>query len=174
MKTTKLIALILVLGITTLSFGQEIKLPDPNSNPQSICIPLQKATNIPGLVKAMHAQLNPSMIAQGSPSYTFAVRYKHSIKYVSGSLKEWKVFFLTDTVEDPDGKLAPEILLRKAIQNPNLLAAMRAQLVPSMIYGNQNSYTLPVRFSHTHYYVTGSSSDWRWFFSPVPRQDYIK
>ena len=57
-------------------------------------IPLEKALKSKGLFEAMKAQLSPDMLLVDRPVYIAAVRYKHSISYVYGSLEQWKQFFL--------------------------------------------------------------------------------
>jgi hypothetical protein len=56
-------------------------------------IPIQKAIKTKGLLDAMKAQLKPEMLYVDKPIYIAAVRYKHSISYVYGTLEQWKQFF---------------------------------------------------------------------------------
>lgn len=166
MKSLKLIALILMVAITGIGYAQtEIpaeQTPDPD--PQSVVIQLKTAMQNPGLVKAMHVQLNPRFLSTERPLYTARVNYQRKAFYISGTYNQWKDFFRIDTGGDPLDSFAPEIPLRTAMKNQQLVRAMRAQLDARFLQQEKQIYSVPVRYRHTVIKVVGTLNDWRWFF----------
>jgi hypothetical protein len=67
----------------------------------------------------------------------------------------------------PTPELSLNISLTSALHNPGLVGAMRAQLDPSFLTGDQRWYTVPVRYRHQVYYVSGSLGQWKRFFSLI-------
>lgn len=165
MKTTKLIAIALILGVVSLGMAQSTADLKPKPSPTSIVIQLKKAMQIPSLTKAMFAQLNPNFLNVEKPVYTVLVKYKKRIQYVSGTRAEWKSFFHIDLNEDPLGSFGRVIPLKQAIHNPALLRSMRAQLSPSMLQNDKQVYTASVRYKHSVVYISGSYGEWKRFFS---------
>ncbi len=67
-----------------------------------------------------------------------------------------------------------KITLRAAIQSPELVKDMRAQLSPDFLKTEQRMYTVRVNHKNTAYFITGTYSEWVRFFSlePVsPKED---
>lgn len=175
MKTTKLIALVLILGITTLGYAQsELQTDKPEPTQNSFAIYLDKAMKNPALVAAMHSQLNPRFLQEEQPRYTVPVRFNHTIVYVTGTYDAWKKFFRILPNEDPEGKLGYQITLKKALTIPQLVSAMRAQLSTEMLHGDRANYIVPVRYRHSVIYVSGGYADWKVFFAVKPKSGPIK
>ena len=169
MKATKLIAIAVIIGIAGLAMGQTEKTSVQPPDAQSIdlasnLIPLQKAMKTKGLVDAMRAQLTPKMLETDKPVYIAAVRYKHSIYYVYGTLKEWWKFFGHQPGSDILGVASNLIPLQKAMKSKGLVDAMRAQLKPEMLEVDRPIYIAAVRYKHSIHYVYGTLEDWKHFF----------
>jgi len=64
----------------------------------------------------------------------------------------------------PTPTLSVLIPFNKAMQNADLVSAMRAQLDPSFLLINARVFTLPVRYHHSIVYVTGTAKQWKRFF----------
>jgi hypothetical protein len=64
-------------------------------------ISLKLALENKELTRAMHEQLTPDMLRKDQPSYTAAVKLRHSVIFVTASLSEWKRFFNTDNTTSP-------------------------------------------------------------------------
>ena len=64
MKTTKLIAVAIILGIASLGFAQKTTLTDqaPKDEIQSVVIKLSKAIQMPDLVAALRAQVTEDLL----------------------------------------------------------------------------------------------------------------
>jgi len=77
-------------------------------------------------------------------------------------------FSQTDYKQKPPPTPTPTfsvlIPINKAMQNADLVSAMRAQLDPSFLLINARVYTVPVRYHHSIVYVTGTAKQWKWFF----------
>ena len=166
MKTTRLIAIALILGITSLGFAQSriATDPAPDPDPQSIVIQLKKAMHNQALVKAMHAQLTPRFLKVDKPLYTVPVRFQHDVLYVAGTYSEWKRFFGADINETPQVAKSALIQLPDAMQIPGLVSAMRAQLTPGILQDDKEFYVAPVRYKHSIVYVGGTYAQWKKFF----------
>lgn len=172
MKTTKLIAIVLILGIASLGMSQTRPVNDlPDTKPQSIVIQLKKAIHDPGLQKAMHQQLNPNFLRVEKPSYTVSVKYKGRLQYINATRGEWKNFFRSDMSEGSQGAVGRLIPLKRAMHIPNLLGAMRAQLTPAILKADKPVYNVPVRYKHSIVYVSGSYGEWKRFFSIKAKSD---
>jgi len=65
----------------------------------------------------------------------------------------------------PTPTLSVLLPLNKAMQNAELVSAMRAQLDPSYLLINAREFTVPIRYRHSIIYVTGTVNQWRRFFS---------
>jgi len=67
-------------------------------------------------------------------------------------------------------QLSLVIGFNNAMHNARLVQAMYAQLDPSFLLNDQRVYIVPVRFSHTVLYVSGTYEQWKRFFQskPVP------
>ena len=168
MKTTKLIAVALILGIASLGYAQTDKPADqaPNgTTPQSIVIPLKKAMHSPDLNRAMHAQLNDNFLQVDKPLYTVPVRYRHTVVYVSGTYVEWTNFLRSDSNDAKAFAKRNLIPLDKAMQDARLVQAMRAQLTPRLLNEDKELYIATVRYSHSIVYVAGTYIQWKKFFS---------
>jgi len=174
MKTTKIIAIAIILGIVSLGYAQTESSTEltPDPNPQSIVIQLKKAMHNPALVKAMHAQLTPRFLEVDKPLYTVPVRFQHDVLYVAGTLSEWKRFFGADSNETPLTTKSAIIPLIKAMQDPGLVSAMRAQLTPRILQDDKEFYVAPVRYKHSIVYIGGTYAQWKKFFGcAVPHSD---
>lgn len=170
MKTTRLIAIALILGISSLGFAQtKTTAPDPDA--QSMVIQLKKALHNRTLVNAMKAQLNPRFLQEDKPSYTVAVRYSHKIVYVNGTYNEWKRFFGSKLDEDSQIAKSGLIQLPNAMRDRNLVQAMKAQLTPRILKTDKQYIVAPVRYKHTIVYIGGTYSQWVKFFGMAPHGD---
>ena len=91
MKTIKLL-----LVLSMLSFGMySISQPGPEVPCKKI--PIAKAIDNPGLVKAMYHQIDRTLILIESNSiYVARVNYKRTNYLIYGKLEEWQNFFLMD------------------------------------------------------------------------------
>ncbi len=176
MKTTKAIAIALILGIASLGYAQVEGPADqtPNTTPQSIVINLKNAMHNPDLVRAMHAQLNPNFLQVDKPVYTQPVRVKLSTVYVAGTGDEWKAFFRTDITDQVSLAKRNLIPLDKAMREASLVRAMRAQLSPSLLNDDKELYIAPVRYNHSIVFVAGKYIEWKKFFSIVPKAEAFK
>ena len=65
-------------------------------------------------------------------------------------------------------QLALNISFNSAMNNPDLVKAMYAQLDPSFLQNEQRMYTVRVNYRHTSVYVTGSYAQWMRFFQVIP------
>jgi len=166
MKTTKIIAIAIILGIVSLGYAQTESPTElaPDPDPQSIVIQLKKAMHNQALVKAMHAQLTPRFLEVDKPLYTVPVKYKYDLLYVAGTLSEWKRFFGADINETPQVAKSALIQLPDAMQIPGLVSAMRAQLTPGILQDDKEFYVAPVRYKHSIVYVGGTYAQWKNFF----------
>jgi len=173
MKTTKLIAIAIILGIASLGFAQSESATElaPGISPQSMVIPLKKALHDPALVKAMRAQLTPRFLEVDKPQYTVPVRFQHTVLYVAGTASEWERFFGIKTTLSDKSALIP---LTTALQDPGLVRAMRAQLTPAILQDDKEYYVAPVRYQHSIVYIGGTYSEWKKFFSISPKNDPVK
>lgn len=176
MKTTRVIAIALIVCFATLGYAQsesaaEKAEPTPT---HSLIMPLQKALHIPALKRAMRAQLTPEFLEFDQRLYTQPVRYNHGVTYVAGTYSEWKRFFGEAQASDPQSDLVGIVPLSKAIKDCNLVRAMKAQLSPKMLRPAKEYYTFPVRYKHSVIYVGGSKAEWKRFFSAVPKPISVK
>lgn len=95
MKTLKFVLIAAILSFGTMSFT--IEDPGPFSTNQTqlaVNISLRAAMNNPGLVIAMHSQIDKSFLQldQNGP-YTALVYYNRVRYVISGSYDQWKAFF---------------------------------------------------------------------------------
>ncbi len=97
MKTTKLILVAAMLAFATVGFAQATSPAPINEiqvQPQlALNISLTSALHYPYLVRAMHAQLNPSFLVNEQQTYTVVVRLKNVSYYVYGTYGQWIKFF---------------------------------------------------------------------------------
>ena len=70
-----------------------------------------------------------------------------------------------ELIKKPPPHLVVKVSLSCALQNAALVGAMRSQLSPNFLQGNQRVYTVRVRFNNTIYYIVGSRAQWKRFFS---------
>jgi len=166
MKTTKLIAIAIILGIVSLGYAQRTPLvhQQPDQNVESILIPLAKAMFNADLVSAMRHQLDPAFLETERPSYTMKVRFSHSYVYVIGSYDEWKKFFSLERdggLSDLKSNLIP---LNDAVRDRNLNKALREQVSPSIIHSEKKTIVAAVIYKHTTVYVGGTQKQWIDFF----------
>lgn len=170
MKTTKLIAVAIILGIASLGFAQKTTITDqaPNQEIQSVVIKLSKAIQMPDLVAALRAQVTRDILEQDKPMYTVRVTYKHSVVFVSGTYAEWKKFLSNDHADVDSGAKSGLIPFSRALRDANLVRAMRAQLTPSLLQGEKRLYIASVRYKHSIVYVSGTLIQWQTFFSIHP------
>ena len=70
----------------------------------------------------------------------------------------------TETATDQGPTQSVLIKLKKAMQSPDLVRAMHAQLSPRLLEAEKPAYTFPVRIRHSTVYVIGSYDEWRAFF----------
>jgi len=72
--------------------------------------------------------------------------------------------FLT---KKPPPVLSTEISISSAMQNPGLLAAMNAQVDPSILESNARIYTVPIKYRKVVYFVSGTRGQWMKFFGII-------
>ena len=89
MKTVKLVMIATLLTFTAVSIanaGSTGKMNDIN-------ISFEKAIQNPGLVVAMHQQLNGDFLSSDKTVYNVNVVYQNIIFRITGSRAQWEIFF---------------------------------------------------------------------------------
>ena len=159
MKSTKLIAIALCLGIASLGMAQTETPAEnaPGDVPvQTIIIKLTKAAHSLNLVKAIRAQVSPGILITEKKVYTEPVRYSHRVYYVTGTYDEWMAFFGHNPDTQVFGLTSNLIPLEKAMKSKGLYEAMRAQLSKDMLLVDKPLYIAAVRYKHSISYVYGT------------------
>jgi hypothetical protein len=64
----------------------------------------------------------------------------------------------------PSPTIALKITLKAAMQKPELVRAMHAQLNSSFLSDEKPIYIVPVRVKKNTYYIAGTYEEWKWFF----------
>ena len=67
-----------------------------------------------------------------------------------------------------------KISVKVAMQNPNLLKAMYAQLNPGFLSVEKQVYVVPVKVKASTYYIAGTYNEWSLFFSIKPKSGPAK
>lgn len=96
MKTTKIVLLAAAMAIATIGFSQSESSPACAEKPAptfSVETTVKAAMHNPDLLKVMHAQLNASFLKVDRPVYTVTVQLKSTIYYISGTYRDWRLFF---------------------------------------------------------------------------------
>ena len=94
MKSLKFVLIATILACTAVSMAYADGFKE---KPKVIInITLNKAVLNPGLVAAMHAQLNPGFLNTNQPLYVAEVHYNGAIYRIMASRKLWISFFLTE------------------------------------------------------------------------------
>lgn len=101
MKAMKLALVAILIASTAVCFANADGFHGkPN---KVISCTLAKALTDPGLVAAMHAQLNPDFLNNNQLVYTVNVYYGGNLYRISGSEIQWRLFF------NPKWKVKTEI-----------------------------------------------------------------
>ncbi len=96
MKATKIVMIVALVAFATLVFSK----PDPGS--LTVKIWLSAALHNQALVKAMHVQLDRSLIAVEQPGpYVAKVKLGKITYAIFGRYEQWKAFFSSELNEDP-------------------------------------------------------------------------
>ncbi len=167
MKTTRMIAIALIVGIASLSTAQVDRPVEqaPNDVPvQTIIIQLTKAAHSLDLVKAIRSQVSPQILITEKTMYTEPVRFNRRIYYVAGTYDEWVAFFGHNSDSQMFALTSNLIPLEKALKSKGLFEAMKAQLSPDMLLVDRPVYIAAVRYKHSISYVYGSLEQWKQFF----------
>lgn len=93
MKTLKLLTIAILLATALVNTA---KAGEPQVYQASAVINLtfQQAIQVPGLVAAMYKQLNGGFLGGPGIQYiTFQVTYQGHVYLITGSTKEWHLFF---------------------------------------------------------------------------------
>lgn len=72
------------------------------------------------------------------------------------------------SIEKPVPQLSALIGLKTAMQNQDLVRAMRNQLSPHFLQVEKPVYTVKVKFKNTVYNIYGSYAAWKHFFTIKP------
>jgi hypothetical protein len=93
----KIIKLVLIAAILTLSGVDILKADGYNGKPalsQIANLSLDKALRNPGLVAAMHQQLNYHMMnPHAGPTWTARITYHNNLYQITGTVEQWNDFF---------------------------------------------------------------------------------
>ena len=100
MKTTKLIMIVAFFSFAAMGFSGE----DVKTGPFSVKITLQNAIEIPGLVTAIHQQLDPGFLLEPRQPrvFTAEIRFNHVLYVISAPIPEWREFFRMRLIADPE------------------------------------------------------------------------
>ncbi len=95
MRATKLVMIAALVSFALMSFA------NTNLGLSKNVISLKTARNSPQLVHAIHAQVSPAVIfnSERAGSYTAQVVLKKTVYLITGTIREWKLFF-----HDTDGR----------------------------------------------------------------------
>ena len=91
MKALKL-AMVAILITSTMACLAGIDGIKPKPK-KAYTISLLKARHIPGLVAAMHAQIDPRFLYNDPPVYTAEVTYNGAVYRITVTLAQWVAFF---------------------------------------------------------------------------------
>ena len=107
MKATKIVMIVALVAFATLVFSK----PDPGS--LIVKIWLSSALHNPALVKAMHVQLDCSLIANDQPGpYVAKVKLGNITYAVFGRYEQWKAFFSSQVNDVPKETVSSNTFVR--------------------------------------------------------------
>jgi hypothetical protein len=99
MKTSKLsmIATAFAIAIMSLAVTVETKA---DKSPGAIYMSFSEAIQVPGIVMAMHQQLDNSFLGDGENQgyYTQVISYQGLTIYITGTYTQWYLFFRSVSV----------------------------------------------------------------------------
>ncbi len=107
MKTTKLVLLAAIMAIATTGFTQPESAPACAEKPAptlSVKTTVKIAMQNPMLWHEMHLQLTPAFLMNEQPCYTQTVQVKNVVYSITGTYKEWKLFFSIKPAPDQPKK----------------------------------------------------------------------
>jgi hypothetical protein len=92
MKTLRIamIAAFVAFAMVSLANTDDFKIKPTK---KVVNMTINEAIKIPGLVVAMHQQLNEDFLKNNQPSYTKDVVYLGVIVRITGTFDQWKLFF---------------------------------------------------------------------------------
>lgn len=95
MKPLKLIIIALFVSVTAVNLSSADGF---KTKPVSkfIYLNIQQAVQVPGLVAAMHQQLNPDFLVIEQEVYVGSVNYNNYSYRISGTYDQWRIFFRVD------------------------------------------------------------------------------
>jgi len=93
MKTLKLVMIAAIVSFAMVSYATADKKHDHPVNKQIINLSFDMAIQNPGLVAAMHLQLNDNFLSVNQQTYTVDVLYMGYIVRITGTYAQWSSFF---------------------------------------------------------------------------------
>jgi len=104
MKTLKyaMVAVLVACTMVSLASADGFKTKPKFNKIPVVNISIGEATKIPGLVAAMHQQLNPGFLANNQQFYTQRVVWSGKAYMIKGTYIEWYRFFYTIKVPPPN------------------------------------------------------------------------
>ena len=90
MKTFKLAIIATILTFTVISTTNADGFKLKNN---AVYLTFEKALQSPGLVIAMHQQLNSGLLTNNQQVYVFSVIYQNKHYRISGTYQQWNLFF---------------------------------------------------------------------------------
>ena len=93
MKSLKFILVAVFFAATTMidANAGKPKIPRASNN---VYLSLVEAIQNPGLVNAMHQQINPNFVGEPEIQYlTYRVTYKDHLYLITGAVEQWDLFF---------------------------------------------------------------------------------
>lgn len=97
MKTLKCVLLTALFAVAMIGNAVADEAPKVKAkkvvSARIVKITFEKAIQNPGLLSAMNAQLDKSLISEDKPVYVARVCYAHRLYLISGSQDQWKRFF---------------------------------------------------------------------------------
>ena len=91
MKTLKPILIVAFVALTLVSLGTTNNAS--KTARKAIKLDIEQAINDPGLVEAMHLQLDPNMFNTFQLVYTVDVVYRNYTVSITGTYNQWIMFF---------------------------------------------------------------------------------
>ena len=96
MKTTKVILLAAAMAIATVGFSQAESSPVCAEKPSptiAVKTTVLAAMHNPALLRVLQSELNSSFLKVDRKVYTVSVQLQSTIYYISGTYKDWALFF---------------------------------------------------------------------------------
>ena len=95
MKPLKLIIIALLVSVAAVNLSNADGF---KTKPKSkiVNLTIQQAVQDPGLVLAMHQQLNPDFLSVNQQVYVRVVNYNNYTVRISGTYDQWRIFFRVD------------------------------------------------------------------------------